>query len=329
MGTNRNKNRNRGIISLKNAWRRSFAFNKNGKSVTGRHMPIVCCLLILSSCADKNNQYDASGIFEATEIIVSSRANGEIMAFHIMEGQEVKANEQVGYIDTVQLYLKKMQLLATMKAVESRQYNVSKQIASIEQQIATQKNEQKRFEQLVRSNAANQKQLDDIGAQISLLEKQLAAQKETLENNNRGISGESSGLVMQVAQIDDQIKKSLIASPVDGTVLSKYAEQGEVASQGRSLFKVADLTAMYLRVYITADQLTEMKIGQPVDVFSDEGRSDRRRYAGTVSWISDKAEFTPKTIQTRNERANLVYAVKIAVKNDGYIKIGMYGEVKI
>ncbi len=286
-------------------------------------------LLILTACGNKDGQYDASGIFEATEVIVSAEANGELIQFNVTEGQQVEADKQLGYIDTTQLYLKKMQLFANMKSVESRQYNVSKQIASIQEQIITQKTEQKRFENLVKANAANQKQLDDINSQIAVLEKQLAAQREILENNNRSVSGESSGLFMQIAQIDDQIKKSIISSPINGTILSKYAEQGELASLGRALFKVADIENMKLRVYITAGQLTSMKIGQEVKVYADWGKSDRKEYSGKVTWISDKAEFTPKTIQTRDERANLVYAVKVAVKNDGYIKKGMYGEIKL
>jgi len=286
-------------------------------------------VLLLSSCSNKNNQYDASGIFEATEVIVSSQGTGELMAFNITEGLDVEAGKQVGYIDTIQLHLKKRQLLAGMKAVESRLYNVSKQVASLEQQIATQKNERKRFENLIQSKAANQKQLDDINAQIALLEKQLIAQKETLENNNQSVSGESLSLIMQVAQVEDQIRKSIIASPISGTVLSKYAEQGEFTTPGRSLFKVADISNLNLRVYVTADQLTSLQINQEVKVYADRGKSDRKEYSGTVAWISDKAEFTPKTIQTRDERANLVYAVKVAVKNDGYIKRGMYGELKM
>ncbi len=284
---------------------------------------------ILISCGDGKGSYDASGVFEAREVTVSARGSGELIQFRIEEGQKVEAGSQVGYIDTVQLHLKKMQLLAGLKAVESRQYNVSRQIASIRQQITTQKNEKKRFEQLVNANAANRKQLDDINAQVALLEKQLSAQTETLENNNRSISGESAGLIAQIAQIDDQIQKSIIASPINGTVLSKYAEQGELAMQGRTLFKVADIENMKLRVYVTADQLTSLKIGQSVKVYADQGKSDRREYPGTIIWIADKAEFTPKSIQTRDERANLVYAVKVAVQNDGYIKKGMYGEIKI
>lgn len=290
---------------------------------------VIGMVLMLSACGKGEGTYDASGIFEATEVMVSAKGTGELMQFDIQEGQNVEVNKQVGYIDTTQLYLKKVQLLANMKALESRHYNVSKQIASIQQQIATQKTEQKRYENLVKSNAANQKQLDDISAQIALLEKQLAAQTETLENSNKSVTSESLGLEAQVAQIEDQIRKSIIASPINGTVLSKYAEQGELAGQGRTLFKVADIANMNLRVYITADQLTALKIGQSVKVYADQGKSDRKEYAGTIIWISDKAEFTPKTIQTRDERANLVYAVKVAVKNDGFIKKGMYGEIKI
>ena len=286
-------------------------------------------LLFFSSCRDKNGAYDASGVFEATEVIVSAQGTGELVELNIEEGCEVTAGSQLGCIDTVQLYLKKEQLLANKVSVESRRYDISRQIASLQQQIATQKKEQARFENLVESNAANQKQLDDINAQLALLDKQLSAQIETLENNNRSVGGELLALSAQIAQIEDQIVKNRISSPIDGTILSKYAEPGELAVHGRVLFKVADMENLFLRVYITADQLTSMKIGQPVSVFADEGVSGRRRYDGTVTWISDKAEFTPKTIQTRDERANLVYAVKIAVKNDGYIKRGMYGEIKI
>ena len=286
----------------------SKSVNQNRKS----KIIVICQLsiinLLLLSCSNKDGQYDASGVFEATEIMVSAQANGELMTFNVMEGQRVEANAPLGYIDTTQLYLRKMQLLANVNAVESRQYNVSRQIAAIQHQIATQKTEQRRFENLVQSNAANQKQLDDINAQIELLEKQLEAQTETLQNNNRSISGERQALLMQIAQLDDQIKRSVVASPISGTVLSKYAEQGELATQGRTLFKIADIENMKLRVYITADQLTTLKIGQQVKVYADKGKSDRTEYEGTVIWISDRAEFTPKTIQTRDERANLVYA---------------------
>lgn len=286
-------------------------------------------VILLSACGRGNGDYDASGVFETTEVIVSAETNGKIMQFDITEGQFLDAGKEIGYIDTVQLYLKKMQLLANMKSVKTRYTDVPRQIAATKQQIATQRNELKRFENLVKSNAANQKQVDDINAQILVLERQLAAQTETLENSNRGVSEESTGLDIQVAQLNDQLQKSIVTSPIKGTVLSKYAEQGELATQGRVLFKIADMDNMFLRAYITSGQLTEVKIGQQVRVFADFGEKDMKEYAGTITWISDKSEFTPKTIQTRDERANLVYAVKIAVKNDGYLKKGMYGELKL
>lgn len=289
---------------------------------------IAGVLIFFSACGGGNGDYDASGVFETTEVMVSAEANGKIIQFDLGEGQEVSPETIIGYIDTTQLYLKKMQLLASMKSVKTRYRDVPRQIASIKQQIATQKNELKRFENLVKSNAANQKQVDDINAQILVLEKQLAAQTETLENNNKGITEESSGFDIQVAQLDDQIHKSVITSPIKGTILSKYVEQGELAVQGRALFKVADIDNMILRAYVTASQLSDVRVGQTVKVFSDFGDKEKKEYSGTVTWISDKSEFTPKTIQTRDERANSVYAVKIAVKNDGYLKRGMYGEVK-
>ncbi len=286
-------------------------------------------ILLLTACGKGNGDYDASGVFETTEVIVSAEANGKIMQLNFIEGQQVEQGRPLGYIDTVQLYLKKMQLLTNNSAIKSGRVDIPRQIAAIKQQIATQKNEQKRFTNLVKANAANQKQLDDINAQILVLERQLTAQTELLENSNKNISEQSSGLGVQVAQINDQIQKSIISSPINGTILSKYAEQGELATQGRALFKVADIEHMFLRAYITASQLTQVKIGQVVKVYADFGEKEMKEYSGTITWISDKSEFTPKTIQTRDERANLVYAVKVAVKNDGYLKYGMYGELKL
>lgn len=286
-------------------------------------------ILLLTACGKGNGDYDASGVFETTEVIVSAEANGKIMQLNFIEGQQVEQGKALGYIDTVQLYLKKMQLLTNTSAIKSGRVDIPRQIAAIKQQIATQKNEQKRFGNLVKANAANQKQLDDINAQILVLERQLTAQTELLENSNKNISEQSSGLSVQVAQINDQIQKSIICSPINGTILSKYAEQGELATQGRALFKVADIEHMFLRAYITASQLTQVKIGQAVKVYADFGEKEMKEYSGTITWISDKSEFTPKTIQTRDERANLVYAVKVAVKNDGYLKYGMYGELKL
>lgn len=296
---------------------------------TTKNIVYASIILLLTACGKGNGDYDASGVFETTEVIVSAEANGKIMQLNFIEGQQVEQGKPLGYIDTVQLYLKKMQLLTNTSAVKSGRVDVPRQIAAIKQQIATQKNEQKRFENLVKANAANQKQLDDINAQILVLERQLTAQTELLENSNKNISEQSSGLEVQIAQINDQIQKSIISSPINGTILSKYAEQGELATQGRALFKVADIEHMFLRAYITASQLTQVKIGQAVKVYADFGEKEMKEYSGTITWISDKSEFTPKTIQTRDERANLVYAVKVAVKNDGYLKYGMYGELKL
>jgi HlyD family secretion protein len=284
-------------------------------------------VLLFSACNNKNSSYDATGVFETTEIVVSAKSNGEILQFDISEGQEEVAGQTLGVIDTTQLYLKKVQLQASLRAINSRRVNVANQIAVLRQQLETAKSERQRFAKLVSENAANQKQLDDINAQIVTLEKQLAAQTETLDNTNNSLTYEQQAVVAQIAQIDDQIKNSLIKCPVAGTILEKFAEAGELATAGKPLFKVANLEKIYLRAYITASQLTELKIGQQVKVFSDLGEKGRKEYAGAVSWISDKAEFTRKTIQTRDVRANLVYAVKISVKNDGYIKKGMYGEI--
>jgi len=272
---------------------------------------------------------DASGTFESTEIIVSSEANGKIMQFNAQEGQNLVAGQILGYIDTVQLYLRKKQLLANIQASQSRLPDVSAQIAGIQQQILTARTERVRFENLVKVNAANQKQLDDITAQIELLQKQLKAQKLTLESNKKGIHEESEALKIQVAQLNDQLRKSYITSPITGSILVKYAEKGELAVPGKALFKVADMENMFLRAYLSVDQLAQLKIGQSIHVIAEFGAEETKEYKGQVVWISSKSEFTPKTIQTKDERANLVYAVKVLVKNDGYLKIGMYGGFKM
>ena len=282
---------------------------------------------LLQSCGHSKTEHDATGTFEATEIVVSSEANGKIISFQIDEGQTLTANQKIGAIDSIQLYLRKKQLATNIGSIESRRPEIDKQIAAIEQQIATQKHEKQRIERLLKANAANQKNLDDINAQIAVLEKQLDAQKSTLTNTNRGINDDAEGVQLQIAQLNDQLKKCQIINPINGSVLVKYAEENEVTTIGKPLYKIADTKTMILRAYITADQLTKIKIGQKVNVFSDFGEDNSKQYAGTITWISNKAEFTPKTIQTRDERANLVYAVKIEVKNDGLLKIGMYGEI--
>jgi HlyD family secretion protein len=291
---------------------------------------VIAAVLVvaLTSCGKSNEDADASGTFEATEVIVSAQGTGQILSLNVEEGQVLTANQLVGTIDSTQLYLRKKQLQASGKAIQSRRPDIKKQIAAIEQQISTAKTERKRAENLVKANAANQKQLDDINAQISVLEKQLDAQRTILESSNQGITDESEGLRFQIKQLEDQLYKCQITSPINGTVLVKYAEMGEVAAPGKALFKIADTNNMILRAYITADQLTQIKVGQKLKISCDFGKDKTRKYDGTLAWISNKSEFTPKTIQTRDERANLVYAVKINVKNDSFIKIGMYGDVK-
>lgn len=292
-----------------------------------KHFLIVPVFLLLVSCRSKKSEVDASGTFEATEVIVSAQATGLIMAFQVEEGQDLKAGATLGFIDTIQLDLRKKQLLATIQASQTRKPDVEVQLAALEQQIATARSEKRRVENLIKANAANQKQLDDLDAQIEVLTKQLKATRITLESSTNGINKESSALKIQVDQINDQLRRSYISSPIDGTLLVKYSETGELAIQGKSLFKVADMSQMMLRVYVTADQLAKLKLGQTVDVNAELGSTDNKAYKGTVTWISAKSEFTPKTIQTRDERANLVYAVKVAVKNDGILKIGMYGGI--
>lgn len=285
-------------------------------------------VLLAASCVEGNKAYDASGVFESTEVTVSAEGNGKILSLDIQEGDRLEAGQIVGCIDTVQLHLSEIQLEASRRAVGSGRLDISRQIAALVSQIGKQRQELDRFTKLEKAGASNRKQVEDIQAQIETLERQLAAQKESLNSSNRNVSGQADALEAQIEQIRDRIRKCVITSPVAGTVLAKYSEAGEFAALGRTLFKVADIDNIRLRAYITADQLTTLKLGQQVRVFADQGSSGRKEYAGTLIWISDKAEFTPKTIQTRDERANLVYAVKIAVENDGLIKLGMYGDIK-
>ena len=292
-----------------------------------RKLLLIIIPFIIVSCSGRDEQFDASGTFEATEVIVSGEATGRITELSFEEGMDVVANTVIGYIDSTQLYLKKMQLLSNVSAVGKRRLDVGKQIAALEGQISTQKYELSRMERLLAAGAGNQKQVDDINSSITVLGRQLDAQRSSLENSNASLTDEQKALEIQVAQIDDQLQKCRIASPVTGTILSKYAEEGEFAATGKALFKVANLDIMTLRAYITSAQLTELKLGQIVKVLSDFGDSGSREYSGTVTWISDKSEFTPKTIQTKDERANLVYAIKVSVVNDGYLKIGMYGDL--
>lgn len=284
--------------------------------------------LVLGACTSQEEQYDASGIFETTEVIVSAKGTGELQSFQVEEGQAVRQGEVLGWIDTLQLSLKDRQLAASLLATESKRLDEKRQVAHLRQQIENLQREKERFTALLNAKATTAKQVDDIDYQIKVLQNQLVATQEQINSSNSSLSRQSESIQAQRAQMEDQIRNAMISSPITGTVLTKYAEQGEFAVPGKALFKVADVSRMKLRAYITADQLTQLQIGQAVVVYADRGTTDRKRYAGRVVWIADKAEFTPKTIQTRNERANLVYAVKIAVENDGFIKRGMYGEVR-
>ena len=285
--------------------------------------------LLLLSCSEQETDYDASGVFEATEVILSAKAQGELTVLNVDEGDEVNLGDTLGCIDIRQLLLKKDQLSATRTANDLRQLDVNKQIAALRQQIVNAQKEKARFTELLNDKAATQKQVDDIAYQISTLEAQIEALSEQVNAQNESLREQSSAMESQIDQVDVQMSDALVTSPLNGVVLQRYCEVGEYALPGKALFKIADVKHMKLRAYITADQLTKVKLGQKVTVFADDGKEDRKAYDGRVTWIADKAEFTPKTIQTRDERANLVYAVKISVDNsEGLIKCGMYGEVK-
>ena len=290
----------------------------------------ICCTLpLLAAACGRNGDFDATGTFEATEVVVSAEATGRILRFDAEEGDRLEAGRQVGAIDTVQLYLQKLQLERQRASVVSNRPDIAKQVVSLREQIAKQQTERRRVENLLRDGAATTKQLDDIDAQIKVLDGQLEAQLSTLRNNAASIDENSSSIELQIARIEDQLAKCRIASPVAGTVLAKYSEAGELASVGRPLMKVADLDRIYLRAYFTSDQLAALKLEQEVTVTADFGGDSRIDYPGRIVWIASESEFTPKTIQTRDSRANLVYAVKIAVENDGRLKIGLYGEVEL
>ena len=282
---------------------------------------------LLAIACSKEAEFDAQGTFEATEVIVSSEATGRILNFNIEEGMTIVANQAVGTIDSLQLHLQRKQLLAQQSALLTSRPDVKKQVASLREQIVKQKSELRRVENMLSDGAATQKQKDDIEAQIKILEGQLEATLSTLSKNTSTINDNSVALEAQIAALDDRISKCRILSPIGGTVLVKYAEAGELASVGKPLMKIADLKNIYLRAYFTSDQLVNIKLGDEVKVVADFGGEEQYDYTGRVAWISSESEFTPKTIQTKDSRANLVYAVKIAVENDGRLKIGLAGEV--
>ncbi len=291
-------------------------------------MLFVPLVVLLFSCSSKNSDYDATGMFEATEVTVSAEQSGKLLFFDITEGDSLTALQQVGLIDTVQLYLRAQQLGATKMSYASQRPDIEKQLASTKQELSKAEAEVRRYEALVKNNAANKKQLDDAISQANVLRREITAQQSSLDNSTSSLNNQMTATDIQRFETLDQLEKCHILSPISGVVLNKYVEPGEYVMPGTPLFKIADITNVFMRAYITTDQLQKVKIGQKVKVFADYGNGNRKSYDGTVTWISDRSEFTPKTILTDDERADLVYAVKIGVKNDGYIKIGMYGEVK-
>lgn len=283
--------------------------------------------LLMWSCSGGKSEFDATGTFEATEVIVSSATAGRLVQFTPQEGDVLAPNALVAIVDTTQLFLKKQQLEAQIHAVLSRQPDIPTQLAALQEQIRTANSEKQRAANLVKAGAAPQKQLDDITNQLAVLEKQMNAQQSVLQKTTGSLYAEVEPLSRQIAQVNDQLLQSRVLNPLQGTVLVKYAEPGEYVAPGKALYKIGDMEHMELRAYISGTQLPLVKIGQQVTVKVDAGEDHYTNHTGKVIWISEKAEFTPKSIMTKEERSNLVYAIRIAVPNDGSIKIGMYGEV--
>ncbi|MBR6140127.1 MAG: HlyD family efflux transporter periplasmic adaptor subunit [Prevotella sp.] len=293
-----------------------------------KSLTIVCIAALLGACNSNKKEYDATGTFEATETTVSAEQSGILLNFALEEGDDVEAGQEIGLIDTTQIWLKIRQTTATKAVYQSQKPDLQKQIAVTRQQLAKAKTEQQRYRELVNDGAAPAKMLDDATSQVQVLQRQLDAQVSTLNTQLSTLNSQMSATDVQTSQLRDQLQKCHIKSPSAGTVLEKYVERGEFVSPGKPLFKMGEVKQMFLRAYVTSAQLQNIKIGQAVKVFADYGNGQKKEYGGTISWISSRSEFTPKSIVTDDERADLVYAVKIAVKNDGYIKIGMYGEVK-
>lgn len=284
--------------------------------------------LAVVSC-DKSAQHDASGSFEAVETMISAEANGKILQLNIEEGQELKPGQVIGYIDSTQLYTRKLQLIQNKKAILSGRPQASVQTEALKKELANAIINRDRTKKLVIGGIATQKQLDDADAAVATLQARISAQESSLNTTTSSLNEQASTVDAQLQEVNDQLRKCKIINPVKGTVLIKYAEQFEMAAVvGKPLYKIADLSEIILRAYITGDQLPQVKLDQPVKVFIDDGKGGYKESGGTVIWINNKSEFTPKTIQTKNERANLVYAIKVKVINDGTYKIGMYGEIQ-
>lgn len=288
---------------------------------------VITSLFFLAGCQDENGRSDAFGNFEATEVMISSESNGKLIRFSAGEGQVLEAGQKIGLVDTLPLHLKKKQLEARIRALSSKTVDIPTQINVLLERKSNVLREKKRIENLYGEGAATEQQLDDINGQLDVIESEIIANRERLRTTNQGLLSEILPLQYQIEEINDQIRKGILENPVTGTVLTKYAEENEVVNFGKPLYLIADLDQVFLRAYISGTQLDDIRIGQQVTVLIDENRDAYESYEGEISWISDKAEFTPKIVQTKEERVNLVYAIKVRVKNDGHIKIGMPGEV--
>ena len=283
--------------------------------------------LMMAACGGNEKEYDATGTFEATETTVFAEQSGALLSFDVNEGDNIEADKEVGLIDTTQTWLKIQQLNATKEVYQSQKPDMERQIAATRQQLVKAQQDEQRYKELVADGAAPSKMLDDASNQVKVLQKQLDAQISLLSTNTRALDKQTAAADVQVSQLRDMLRKCHIVTPTKGTVLEKYVDRGEFVNIGKPLFKIADTEAMYLRAYVTSAQLENIKLGQKVKAFADYGDQQKKEYEGTISWISSRSEFTPKTILTDDERADLVYAIKVAIKNDGFVKIGMYGEV--
>jgi HlyD family secretion protein len=285
--------------------------------------------LMMVACGGNEKAYDATGTFEATETTVYAEQSGALLTFSVNEGDMIEAGKEVGLIDTTQTWLKIQQMAATKEVYQSQKPDMERQIAATRQQLSKAQQDEQRYRELVADGAAPSKMLDDASSQVKVLQKQLDAQISSLGTSTRSLDKQTVAANVQIEQLRDMLRKCHIVTPTKGTVLEKYVERGEFVAIGKPLFKIADTEQMFMRAYVTSAQLQNIKIGQKVKVFADYGDGQKKAYDGTVSWISSRSEFTPKTILTDDERADLVYAVKVAIKNDGYVKIGMYGELKL
>ena len=291
-------------------------------------MIMAGAVMMLCACGNNEKDFDATGVFEATETTIYAEQSGALVTFDVNEGDIVGKSKEVGLIDTTQLWLKIKHAEASRNVFQSQKPDKEKQIAATRRQLEKARQDQKRYSELVADGAAPSKMLDDANSQVEVLESQLAALNSSLNISSNALDRQIEATEVQEAQLRDQLSKCHISTPTSGTILEKYVERGEYVAPGKPLFKMADTDNMFIRAYVTTAQLSAIKVGQSASVYADYGDGKKKEYQGKVSWISSKSEFTPKTILTDDERADLVYALKVAIKNDGYVKIGMYGEVK-